>query len=91
MTLVIHTDRQPPSMQRLEGLCVTKLETAATESLSAFFQDPTKPGNAHKVPILKELFRVARAEEKFKRNEIGGLIPCAPVAALRRLSWDPPC
>ncbi|KAK3902533.1 hypothetical protein C8A05DRAFT_33763 [Staphylotrichum tortipilum] len=70
LNLVINPEIQPPSMQRLEGLCVEKLETAAMESLSVFFQDPTKPRNARKRPILKELFRVARMEEKFRRDEI---------------------
>lgn len=73
LRLVINPATQPPSFQRLEGLNVAKLEAAAMESLSAFFEDRNKPTNAKKRPILKELFRVAKMEEKYKRNEIGWL------------------
>ncbi|KAK3903330.1 hypothetical protein C8A05DRAFT_14709, partial [Staphylotrichum tortipilum] len=70
LNLVINPKIQPPSMQRLKGLRVEKLETAAMESLAVFFQDQTKPQNAQKRPIMKELFRVARMEESFRRGEI---------------------
>ncbi|KAL2181383.1 uncharacterized protein P884DRAFT_273905 [Thermothelomyces heterothallicus CBS 202.75] len=40
------------------------------DSLAEFFADPNKPKNAKKKPILKELFRVAKMEERYKRNEI---------------------
>lgn len=90
LKLVIHTDLRPPSMQQLEGVCVAKLETAAMEALSNFFQDPTKPRNAGKQPILKEIFKVARAEEKFTRNEIGGLPPRTVLTAVRTPSWAGP-
>lgn len=63
-------ERQHPDIQRLD-VSVAKLEEVAMESLRQFFEDPVKPNNAKKRPILKELFRVAKLEERYKRNEIG--------------------
>lgn len=71
LRLIIEPETQPPSIRRLGHISVAMLETAAMESLSIWFQDANKPKNAKKRPILKELFKVARMEEKFKRNEIG--------------------
>ncbi|KAL2188424.1 hypothetical protein L209DRAFT_751336 [Thermothelomyces heterothallicus CBS 203.75] len=58
------------------------------DSLAEFFADPNKPKNAKKKPILKELFRVAKMEERYKRNEIGE--PPRPLLAVpaTRLSAD---
>lgn len=58
-------------MRNLGPVSVAQLEVAAVESLAAFFRDPKKPKNDRKRPILKELFRVAKMEERYKRNEIG--------------------
>jgi hypothetical protein len=63
---------RPPSIQKLGVITVAKLEVAAFDSLENWFADPNKPKNARKRPILKELFRVAKMEEKYLRNEIGG-------------------
>ncbi|KAJ4304166.1 hypothetical protein N0V88_001776 [Collariella sp. IMI 366227] len=52
------------------GVNVAKLETVAMESLSAWLDDKNKPKNAKKRSILKELFKVAKMEEKAKKNEI---------------------
>jgi hypothetical protein len=43
------------------------------DSLSAFFTDRRKPENAKKKDILKELFKVAKMEEKYKQGEISRL------------------
>lgn len=71
LRLVIDPETQPPSIRRLGPITVAVLETAAMDSLWTWFQDPNKPKNARKRPILKELFKVAKMEEKYKRNEIG--------------------
>jgi hypothetical protein len=70
--LVVDPEKQPPEMRRL-GINVAKLETVAMESLSSFFEDPSKPKNEQKKYILKELFKLAKMEEKYLRNEIGRL------------------
>ncbi|KAK3903206.1 hypothetical protein C8A05DRAFT_14822, partial [Staphylotrichum tortipilum] len=91
LNLVINPEIRPPSMQKLEGLCMEKLETAAMVSLSAFFEDPTKPCNARKRPIVKELFRVARMEELFRRGEIHAstLIPVTSDDMVMTYCFDP--
>jgi len=40
------------------------------ESLTGFFNDNGKNGNAKKKPYLKEIFKVAKTEEQYKRGEI---------------------
>jgi hypothetical protein len=63
-----------PSIQKLGVITVAKLEAAAMDSLAVWFADPNKPENAQKKPILKELFRVAKMEEEYKQNNIGGFL-----------------
>lgn len=41
------------------------------EMLSPWFSDRDNVNNAKKLPIVKEIFKVAKAEEKYRRNEIG--------------------
>jgi len=41
------------------------------------------PKNAHKKSILKELFRVAKAEERYKKNEIGAMHCICPIDCKR--------
>ncbi len=50
---------------------MAKMETVAFESLTVWFEDKKKPENAMKKPILKEIFKIAKMEERYKRNEIG--------------------
>jgi hypothetical protein len=73
--MIIDPKTRPPSIQRLGEITVAKLEAAAMDSLANFFADTSKPKNAKKKPILKELFKVAKMEERYKRNEIGALLP----------------
>lgn len=63
---------------------MARLEAAAMDSLAEFFADPNKPKNAKKKPILKELFRVAKMEERYKRNEIGEQRP-PPSGGFRKM------
>lgn len=72
--MAIDPKLRPPSVQRLGEITVAKLEAAAMESLFSFFSDTSKPKNGKKKPILKELFRVAKLEEKYLRGEIGWLL-----------------
>ncbi|KAK7428906.1 hypothetical protein QQZ08_004520 [Neonectria magnoliae] len=64
-------NRQHPDIQKL-NLSVRKLEEITTEALSAFFTDKENPSNAKKRPYLNEIFKVARQEERYKREEIDG-------------------
>lgn len=54
---------------------VSKLEEATFEALSSWFADVDHPNNAKKRPCLKEIFRVAKYQERFKNGEIGSSNP----------------
>ncbi|KAK3302394.1 uncharacterized protein B0T15DRAFT_303917 [Chaetomium strumarium] len=69
--MIVDPEKQPPEIQRL-GVTVAKIEAVTMEALAPFFDDGSKPRNANKRSILKELFRVARAEERYRRKEIDG-------------------
>ncbi|KAK4455831.1 hypothetical protein QBC34DRAFT_444625 [Podospora aff. communis PSN243] len=60
---------QHPDIQKL-NIDIAKLEELTMESLSGFFNENDKNNNAKKKPYLKEIFKVARHEEQFKRGEI---------------------
>jgi hypothetical protein len=82
LRMIIQPEVRSPSIQKLGVLDMDRFETIAMESLSSWFLDPQKPRNAKKKPILKEIFRVAKMEERYRKNEIGGLLspkPCLGV------------
>ena len=66
-------EKQHPTVQKL-GLNVKKLEEVTMEAMSNWFNDKEHPENAAKKPFLKEIFKVARAEERYKNGEIGKLL-----------------
>lgn len=68
--IVEPNNRQHPDIQKL-NLNVKKLEEITIEALSGFFADKESPANAKKRPFLNEIFRVAKQEERFKKEEIG--------------------
>lgn len=51
------------------GLNVAKLEETTGEALSTFFME--NDSNASKKPYLKEIFKMARSEERYRNGEIG--------------------
>ncbi|KAG0652329.1 Uncharacterized protein D0Z07_1411 [Hyphodiscus hymeniophilus] len=55
---------------RKSGLNVQKLEDVTMEAMSAWFNDSDHPGNLAKKPFLKEIFKVAKAEERYRNGEI---------------------
>lgn len=67
---------QHPDIQKL-NIDIAKLEEITMESLSGFFNDNGKNDNNKKKPYLKEIFKVARHEEQFRRGEIGKFLGCA--------------
>ncbi|KAG4432279.1 hypothetical protein IFR05_012227 [Cadophora sp. M221] len=60
---------QHPSFQD-QDLSVQKLEDVSYEALSSWFKDPENPENMFRAPLIRELFKVAKYEEKFKNGEI---------------------
>lgn len=63
---------QHPSIQKL-CLNVKKLEEVTNEAMSNWFADKDHPENAAKKPFLKEIFKVALMEERYKAGGIGKL------------------
>ncbi|KAI1823048.1 hypothetical protein F4861DRAFT_350321 [Xylaria intraflava] len=67
---------EPPHSQhsaiRKVNLTLDALEAVTFEALSSWFSDKSSPGNLSKRPILKEIFKVARQEERYKDGEIDG-------------------
>ena len=51
------------------------------EAMGGFFNDRANPNQAKKKPFLKEIFKVAKVEEQYKRGEIGWLQRSWPVKA----------
>jgi len=62
---------QVPAVQKL-GLNVKKLEDITMEAMSNWFNEKDHPENAAKRPFLKEIFKVAKHEERFKNGELSG-------------------
>jgi hypothetical protein len=82
VTLLCHILRlvvEPPATQheaiRKANLDLKKMEAITFEALSAWFSDRQAPNdvkkNMNKKPILREIFRVARQEQRYKSGEIG--------------------
>lgn len=77
MPLLVHilklvvepNETQLPDIQRLD-VTVAKLEQVTWDALSVFFQE--SKNNEAKRPYLKELFKVSKMEESFRRGEISG-------------------
>ena len=67
-------EKQCATVQKL-GLNASKLEQATMESMSHWFIDKEHPENAEKKLILKEIFEVAKAEERYKDGAIGKTAP----------------
>ena len=61
---------QHPDIQKLY-LNVKKLEDVTNDALSTFFSDKENSSNAKKKPFLKEIFKMAKQEERYKNGEIG--------------------
>lgn len=63
-------DKQHFDIQKL-NLNVQKLEEVTMDALSSFFADKENKSNANKKPYLKEIFKVAKQQERLLRGEIG--------------------
>jgi hypothetical protein len=68
--IVEPANNQCPAVQKL-ALNVKKLEEVTMEALSNWFSDKDHPENAQKKTYLKEIFKVAKAQERFKDGGIG--------------------
>jgi len=62
-------DSRHQAIQKV-NLDVKKLDEITMEALSTFFTDKENPNNEKKRPYLRDIFKVAKQEERFKRGEI---------------------
>jgi hypothetical protein len=63
-------EEQHPDIQKL-NLSVAKLEEVTWDALSSFLADKDNPNNARKKPYLKEIFQIAKKEERRRNGELG--------------------
>jgi hypothetical protein len=63
-------EKQCGTVQKL-GLNVKKLKEVTMESISRWLNDEEHPENVSKIAILREIFKVAKAEERYKNGEVG--------------------
>ena len=63
-------DKQHPSAQK-QGLNVQRMHEATLEVMTPWFNDKEHPDNAQKAVFFKEIFKVAKAEERYLNGEIG--------------------
>jgi hypothetical protein len=70
-------EKQCTTVQKL-GLNIRKLEQAM-ESVANWFSDSEHPENAAKKVLLKEIFKVAKAEERYKNGELGKVAPFCTI------------
>lgn len=71
LALITTPNREQHHDLKKLNINVAKLEEATWDALSGFFADHNQPNNLKKKPFLKEIFRVARYQERFKNGEIG--------------------
>jgi hypothetical protein len=71
-------EKQCTTVQKL-GLNIRKLEQATVESVANWFSDKEHPENAAKKVLLKEIFKVAKAEERYKNGEICKVAPFCTI------------
>lgn len=71
LRLIVEPNSQQHPSIRAQELTVAKLEELTMEAMGGFFNDRANPNQAKKKPFLKEIFKVAKVEEQYKRGEIG--------------------
>lgn len=62
---------QPVPLGQEKTVTIKKLEEVTNEAMSNWFADREHPKNALKKPYLKEIFKVAKADERLRNGEVG--------------------
>ena len=68
MKMMVDPAQQPQEIRSRE-ISMAKLEAITLDALATLSKN--NPKYLTKTPIVKELFRVAKMEARYKRNEIG--------------------
>ncbi|KAI1426003.1 hypothetical protein F5Y12DRAFT_713658 [Xylaria sp. FL1777] len=72
LRMVIEPEHKQHHAIRKVNLNLTQLESFTFEALSSFFGEQGSQANWSKKPLLKDIFRIARQEARYKDNEING-------------------
>ncbi|KAI0424053.1 hypothetical protein F5Y09DRAFT_162991 [Xylaria sp. FL1042] len=72
LRMIVEPEHRRHEAIRKVELNLTTLEALTFEALSTFFGNKDTPANKNKKPLLKDVFRVARQEARYKDNEISG-------------------
>ncbi|KAB5570377.1 hypothetical protein GE09DRAFT_1217816 [Coniochaeta sp. 2T2.1] len=70
LRMVVQPNHEQHNDIKKLNLNVKKLEDVTMDALSSFFSDKENNNNSKKKPFLKEIFKVARFEERFLNGEI---------------------
>ena len=71
LLMIVEPYSNQHSAVQKQNLNVKRLEEAANEVMMKWFNDPDHEDNASKKVFLKEIFKVARQQERYKNGEIG--------------------
>ncbi|KAI0448018.1 hypothetical protein F4803DRAFT_545541 [Xylaria telfairii] len=69
--LVEPVDKQHPAIRKV-NLDLNTLEKVTFEAMSSWLNDKDSPANGEKKSFLKELFKVAKQEARYRDNELDG-------------------
>ncbi|GAW21802.1 hypothetical protein ANO14919_113270 [Xylariales sp. No.14919] len=72
LRMLVEPQHKQHQVIRKVNLTLSTLEAVTFEALSSFFNDKESRGNANKKPLLKEVFKIARQEARYKDGEING-------------------
>ncbi|KAI1355836.1 hypothetical protein F5Y01DRAFT_153687 [Xylaria sp. FL0043] len=72
LRLIVEPEHKRHPAIRKVNLNLSTLEAVTFEALSSFFGDKDSPANKNKRPLLKDIFKIARQEARYKDNEISG-------------------
>jgi succinate dehydrogenase flavin-adding protein (antitoxin of CptAB toxin-antitoxin module) len=71
LRIIVTPTHQQSHLHQKSGLNVKRLEEITMEAMANWFNDEEQPENAEKKPLVEEIFKVARAEERCINGELG--------------------
>lgn len=69
--MIVKPNREQPECIRHLHINVKKLEEVTNEKMNEWFNEPAHPRNKDKRKYLKEIFKIARQEERYLDGAIG--------------------
>lgn len=75
INLVVQPNEKQLECFRALGLNIKKLEEFTMEQMNVFFSNPDQPKNKEKKKYLKEIFKVAKQQERYRAGQLRKLVP----------------